>query len=129
MDRLIRTHGKEHMMTHLNAIAADLGGPLAREEDMRLRLRKVVRLYNELGFEARLERKNDRLLLVQRNCPFLKIARDDPEALCACLDEGILRAALPGSQVSLEKSLAMGDARCVHEIRLPRARSASRVSR
>ncbi len=115
--QVTRKNGREAVLEHLDDIALELGGSIAKEVDPQARMRKLVALYNKLGFEARVERKKDRVFLVQRNCPLLKIARDDPEALCACLDEGIIRAALPGSEVTLHATQAQGDARCRHEIK------------
>jgi predicted ArsR family transcriptional regulator len=56
-------------------------------------------------------------VLVQRNCPFRQIAREDPDALCEGLDEEIQRIALPGAEVDLDCSMAKGDRQCRHAIR------------
>ncbi|MGH2626397.1 MAG: helix-turn-helix transcriptional regulator [Anaerolineales bacterium] len=110
--------GRRGLLDHLNGIAAALAGPLATEVDLDRRLDALVGLYNSLGFEASMERHGRDIVLVQRNCPFLKTARKDPDAMCACLDEGLMRAALPEALVSLRETLAKGDLRCRHAIRL-----------
>lgn len=109
--------GREAIIAHLTGIAERLGGPLAEEPDFDKRMQELIAIYNRLGFEARLERKGNDLVLIQRNCPFLKTARGDPRALCTCLDEGIMRAALPDVEVELLETLAHGDDRCGHLIR------------
>lgn len=80
----------------------------------------LLRLYRDLGFEASLEDAGDgAATLVQRNCPFLATAKSDPEALCDCLDEALIRRVLPGADVRLESCMATGDNLCRHAIRLP----------
>jgi predicted ArsR family transcriptional regulator len=118
MRRVATVHGREALLRHLEGIAQELGGALATEHDMDKRLRRLLKLYNDLGFEADVKREGRDIVLTQRNCPFLKTARDDPDALCKCLDEGIMRAAVPEALVSLRQTLARGDGLCRHEIRL-----------
>lgn len=116
VDAILESEGQDTLEGYLDVIARELGSPISRREDLGERLDALVTLYNELGFEAHLEREGDELFLVQRNCPFLQIAKDNPDALCRCLDEGIQRAALPDAEVRLESSLALGDNRCRHAL-------------
>lgn len=116
LDTIIEHEGQDTLETYLALIARELAAPIALREDLQERLDGLVDLYNELGFEAHLEREGDKLYLVQRNCPFLQVAKDNPDALCRCLDEGIQRAALPDAEVRLESSLALGANRCRHEL-------------
>ena len=129
MRRVAAADGRAALLAHMDAIAQELGGPLATEQDIDKRLRRLLTLYNDLGFDAELKRDGKDVLLVQRNCPFLKTARNDPEALCQCLDEGILRAALPEALVSLRQTLARGDGLCRHEVRLKTAPAKARTKR
>ncbi|MGQ0535102.1 MAG: helix-turn-helix transcriptional regulator [Methanobacteriota archaeon] len=110
--------GRQALLSHLDAIARNLAASLANGADVDQRLAALVDLYNRLGFEASVERHGNDVLLVQRNCPFLKTARKDPEALCECLDEGIMKAAVPEALVDLRETLAKGGRRCMHIIRL-----------
>lgn len=109
--------GRERIETYLGRIAEDLVAQLGdvRGEE---RVEALVELYGDLGFEAHLETDGDGLVLVQRNCPFRQVARQDPEALCERLDEGIQRRALPEADVELEETMARGAHRCRHRIRL-----------
>lgn len=104
--------GREAVLDAFGAIADDLAASVPSGPD---RAEGLCRMYNDLGFEASLER-GEATTLVQRNCPFLRAARADPEALCDCLDEGIIRRALPGARVELVSCLATGDAQCRHRI-------------
>lgn len=109
--------GRERVEAYLARIAEDLASPLAdvRGED---RLEALVEVYDDLGFQAHLETDGDDLVLVQRNCPFRQVAREDPEALCEHLDEGIQRQAFPEAEIELEQTMARGAHRCRHRIRL-----------
>jgi predicted ArsR family transcriptional regulator len=114
--------GREELERIVGLIAKDLGRQVEGRttED---RLRAMLALYNKLGFEAELVRTKDSLTLMQHNCIFLKTARGDPPLFCRCLDEGIIRAALPGARADLEASLAVGDSHCRHKITLAKPRA------
>lgn len=119
MDAIEDRRGRDDLLATLEHIGRGLGAPLANGPP-EARLAAALRLYNDLGFEATVERDGaGAAALVQRNCPFLRSARADPQGLCECLDEGILRSALPGASVELRSSLARGDPRCRHDIRFP----------
>jgi len=105
----------------LEALVRDIAKDLAASVEgatQAERLRDLVRLYDRLGFEASVSGKESAFVLRQRNCIFLRTARDDPALVCGCLDEGILRAALPGARVELLASQARGDAVCQHRVQL-----------
>lgn len=115
MDKLAQRRGRDELLALLGDIARDVAAKLPPETDPARRLDAVARLYNDLGFEAHLERDpRGAPALVQRNCILLRAARARPDAMCDCFDEGILRAALPGARVELAECMATGDARCRH---------------
>lgn len=115
-----KSGGREGLERAMTLIAKDLGREVEGRSTQE-RLDEMLALYNRLGFEASLEKQpGGSLCLVQRNCIFLKTARGDPPLLCKCLDEGIVKAALPGAKVQLDASLAMGDTHCRHLIQLAR---------
>lgn len=121
LDQVESDLGREPLVALMDGIAARLGRSVAlaaREPEDRLRRARA--LYNDLGFEAAIEDHGEEKHLVQRNCPFLKVARRDPDALCSCLDEGILRTAIPGVEVELLETMARGSPRCRHRVVLPR---------
>lgn len=122
LGRLAKEGGHDELERLLNVIAKDLGRQV-EGKTMEERLDAMLALYNKLGFEASIEERGGEVELVQRNCIFLKTARGDPPLLCECLDEGIMRAAIPGSKVELQTSLAVGGAHCRHRLKLPRSRA------
>jgi len=120
LSKVTKEVGRDELERVMSLIAKDLGRQ-ASGKTTKERLDAMLSLYNRLGFDASIEKAAGSLRLVQRNCIFLQTARGDPPLLCKCLDEGIMRAALPGAKVDLEASLAVGDAQCQHRIQLARA--------
>lgn len=118
--RVTKEGGREELERIMAQIAKDLGRGVQGKTTAE-RLDAMLALYNKLGFEASIEKRGDDLELVQRNCIFLKTARGDPPLLCKCFDEGIMRAALPGSRITLAASLAIGDTHCRHRIQVGRS--------
>jgi predicted ArsR family transcriptional regulator len=116
MKKIGEGEGRKKLLKYLEAIAADLAGPVNKKEDAKVRLDILLAKYNQLGFDAELRTENGQAVLVQHNCPFLATASGDPQAMCEAFDEGILRTSLPGHEVTLQSSLAHGDATCRHLI-------------
>lgn len=114
MRQVSQGEGRRKLLRYLEAIAADLAGPPSRHRDAQMRLDLLLAKYNQLGFQAEVREEDGETILVQRNCPFLAAATDDPHALCQTMDEGIMRAALPGQAVELRTSMALGHAECRH---------------
>lgn len=115
--RIESRHGREAVLEAFDDIAQKIAQGVAGK-DMPTRLESLERIYNDLGFEATVEREGGALFVVQRNCPFLKAAKDDPHGLCECLDERIMQNALPGAKIRLEQSMATGASFCRHEIKV-----------
>jgi len=113
--------GRETVLACFDDVAGELAATIPPGGTTDERMRALLRLYGELGFEASLESDGPDAApaLVQRNCPFLATAKCDPEALCDCLDEALIRRVLPGADVRLEQCMATGDNLCRHAIRLP----------
>ena len=122
LSRVAKEGGRDELERLMTIIAKDLGRQIEGKTTEE-RVDAMLALYNKLGFDASIERRGSEIELVQRNCIFLKTARGDPPLLCECLDEGIMRAAIPGSKVELGSSLAVGDTHCRHRIQLPRSRA------
>lgn len=115
--KVAKKRDRREVESLMRLIAKDLASRVEGRSDPE-RVRALVALYNELGFDAELEKTVGGVRLRQRNCIFLKTAVGDPALLCECLDEGIMRAALPGATVEFEGSLATGKPRCSHFLRL-----------
>lgn len=122
MRKVSERHGRRELLRQLESIARDLAGPASKAESARVRLDLLLAEYRRLGFEAEVQKESGEAILVQRNCPFLATAKDDPEAMCVHLDEGIMREALPGHRVTLLDSMAKGAPLCRHRIQLGEAR-------
>ncbi|MGB1587050.1 MAG: helix-turn-helix transcriptional regulator [Thermoplasmatota archaeon] len=117
LDKLQARIGRDAILATFSEIAVELAADIPRDQPVAARLEALKQLYMDLGFEARLEEKQDgRLELIQQNCPFLKTAKADPAGLCECLDEGIIRCAMPDAEVELGDCMATGDRRCSHLI-------------
>lgn len=129
MKKISEGEGRKKLLRYLESIASDLAGPESKHKDAKLRLDLLLVKYNELGFEAEISKENGQTVLIQRNCPFLAAAKDDPTGFCQAFDEGIMRAALPGQNVVLQSSLAHGDVICRHLITKAKPSSASTAPR
>jgi predicted ArsR family transcriptional regulator len=114
--KLAERRDRREVESLMRLVAKDVAAGIEGSEAARIKA--LVALYNRLGFDASVERAGAAYVLTQRNCIFLKTARSDPHLLCQCLDEGIIRAALPDARVVLESSLATGAPRCRHAIRM-----------
>lgn len=116
MQKVSEGEGRKKLLKYLEAIASDLVGPDVKQKDAKMRLDLLLAKYNQLGFQAEIRKEDGQLVLIQRNCPFLVAAKSDPQGMCNYFDEGIMRAALPGQDITLQSSLAHGDVICRHVI-------------
>jgi DeoR family transcriptional regulator, suf operon transcriptional repressor len=116
MQKVSEGEGRKKLLKYLESIAADLAGPDGKHRDAKMRLDLLLAKYNQLGFQAEIRKEDGQTVLVQRNCPFLAAAKGDPQGFCHYFDEGMIRAALPGHDVTLQSSLAHGDMICRHVI-------------
>lgn len=116
LERLQANLGREAVLAAFSDLAGELAGGIDPDQPVAARLEALRRLYLDLGFEPTVEATDAGPCLVQRNCPFLKTARGDPEGLCDCLDEGIMRRVLPEARVELLDCMATGDNLCRHSI-------------
>ena len=116
MQKVSEGEGRKKLLKYLEAIASDLVGPDVKQKDAKMRLDLLLAKYNQLGFQAEIRKEDGQLVLIQRNCPFLVAAKSDPQGMCNYFDEGIMRAALTGQDITLQSSLAHGDVICRHVI-------------
>jgi len=122
LDKLAQQGGPKAVESLLRLIATDIAQGVDGATHAE-RVRRLVSIYNELGFEASVVKEGRSLVLVQHNCIFLKTAQKDPRLLCQCLDEGIMHAALPAARIELRSSIALGQPHCAHVIDVERGRS------
>lgn len=116
MKKVSEGEGRKKLLKYLEAIAADLAGPESKHKDAQMRLDLLLAKYNALGFEAEIRKEDGEMVLIQRNCPFLAAATEDPQGFCTYFDEGIMRNMLPDHDIVLRTSQAHGDHICRHVI-------------
>lgn len=116
LDKLQARVGRDAVLASFSEVAVDLAAGIRPDQPVAARLEALRQLYMDLGFEPELETRHGKPCIVQRNCPFLRSAKDDPEGLCECLDEGIIRQVFPDAQIELGSCMATGDGLCRHHI-------------
>jgi DeoR family suf operon transcriptional repressor len=78
------------------------------------RLVGLVKSLNNLGFKAKLERKDDNSSrIVRTDCAVFRVAKSNPRLICGAFDTGLLKSVL-GKNVKLEETMARGAGQCVH---------------
>jgi DeoR family suf operon transcriptional repressor len=82
---------------------------------LRERVDEVARILDEQGYMAAAEERPDgTLLLAERNCAILAVAREHG---CACTSElGFLREVLPDAGIERVQHIAGGEAACVYRV-------------
>ena len=118
MQKVAEGNGRKQLLSFLQEIAEDLGGPASRQQAAKARLDIMLLKYNELGFQSSATTKGPDISLTHRNCPFFAAAASDPDALCHHLDKGILEAAYPGAEVDVVSTMADGAPSCHFRIHI-----------
>lgn len=119
IDALVHQGGSEH----LDATMAEAGKRLASKYSDRIptdapleeRVDALVDLLEELGFPTQIEVHEDRLVVVRRDCIFLKLAREHRDAVCGHLDTTLLSELL-GVDVELSRCIPDGARSCAHTV-------------
>lgn len=122
----IASHGSgafaELMDRVAEALAREHGARVPRHAPLAARVRAVASVLRELGFPTEIEERDGRVLLVRRDCVFLKVAMAHQDAVCNHLDTGFLSRVL-GEPVELVQCIPAGDGVCRHEIRARAAKA------
>lgn len=84
-------------------------------------------LLREIGFNPMVETQEGRVLVVSRNCPVLKVAKEHPTLVCDAFHSTLLHELTGTTRVRTRESLARGATRCAHEL-LESRRSARRTA-
>lgn len=84
------------------------------------RLKRLVALLAEEGFDAELEKSGDSLMIHELSCPFLHVGQEHPEV--CILDQSLIARALslPVERVTW---LLQGDLHCTYAVELPSAKA------
>jgi DeoR family transcriptional regulator, suf operon transcriptional repressor len=77
---------------------------------------KLVKLLNELGFEASLKKSEDAFVFTSSNCPLLRTAEAHQEVVCRGFHEELLKKYLGSKHVKRETWIIDGDPYCRHII-------------
>lgn len=80
------------------------------------RVQALADVLEELGFPTEIELHDDRLVVVRRDCIFLKLARQQRDAVCGALDTTMLEELLD-ADVDLEGCLPDGRDSCRHVVK------------
>lgn len=81
------------------------------------RLKALAELLSEAGYDARVERQGNTVVLVQHSCPHLALARQHPE-VCAA-EQALYHELLPGATVHSCSRIAAGCCSCRYQVQLP----------
>jgi predicted ArsR family transcriptional regulator len=116
LDFIVERHGREALRDVLARIAdrrVESWTGRLRGRSLEERVEALRDLYEEDDAFASVERRDGRYLLIERNCPFSRVAAAHPE-LCGATLTTLTR--LLGVRVRRLERMHAGDGRCVFEI-------------
>ena len=76
----------------------------------------IENFFNELNFMPELIQKNDKIVIISNNCPYLKIAKNNKHLICDRLHTELIKKITGKQRIELSECMAMGQIRCVHVI-------------
>lgn len=94
--------------TAAKTLGRDLGFPRPVE--------RLLSPLREVGFQPELRRENGDYLVVSRNCPVFRLARNHPDLLCEAFHSTLLEAGVDRSAVELRQTMARGAPVCIHVV-------------
>lgn len=116
---LLEEDGEPALAETMEAAARDLAGSyrdrIPAQAPLEERVQALEGVLEELGFPTEIEVHDDRLVIVRRDCIFLKLAREHRDAVCGDLDTTLLEELL-GVDVELEGCLPDGRSSCRHVV-------------
>jgi predicted ArsR family transcriptional regulator len=98
--------------------------PLLESMNMRQRLEALCSLYGDKDAYMEVQWREDAPALIERNCPFLNVARAHP-AICSVSVNTLEQ--LLGFRVIREQRFQAGDGRCVFRVHLDQPRSPTKA--
>ena len=116
LDFIVERHGREALREVLGRIAdrrVEAWAGKLRGRSLEERVEALRDLYEEDDAFASIERRDGKYLLIERNCPFRRVAAAHPE-LCGATLATLTR--LLGVRVRRLERMSTGDGRCVFEI-------------
>jgi DeoR family suf operon transcriptional repressor len=110
----------------VRALFSGVAGSMAEQYALALeglpldaRLKRMVELLSEEGFEAELENHGDQVLIHELSCPYIRIGRKHPE-VCS-VDQSFIATAL-SLPVERVTCLLEGDTNCTFAVEMEKAR-------
>jgi predicted ArsR family transcriptional regulator len=76
----------------------------------------LIQLSNKLGFQSEVLTKAEGSFILSRNCPFFRVARSHPHAICEGLHTKMVKNWL-NKEAELKDCMAYGDKYCLHLIK------------
>jgi predicted ArsR family transcriptional regulator len=76
----------------------------------------LLALLHGIGFEPDLDREDGRRLLISRNCPVLRVARNHPDLICDGFHTALLAELLGIPPPKLRQAISRGAPYCIHEL-------------
>lgn len=105
----------ETMEAAARELAASYRDRMPTDASLEERVQALEGVLEELGFPTEIEVHDDRLVIVRRDCIFLKLAREHRDAVCGDLDTTLLEELL-GTDVALDGCLPDGRSSCRHVV-------------
>lgn len=119
IEALARQAGQEGLEQSMDEAARELAERfrerIPADAPLQARVEAVVELLEDLGFPTQLEVHDDELVIVRRDCIFLKLAQEHRDAVCGHLDTTLLRELL-GVDVELVCCIPDGSNSCRHVV-------------
>lgn len=113
-------HGPAGLARVMDAVAARLaaeqGSTMTPDAPLRDRVRAAAEVLRGIGFDTEVEEREDRLVIIRRDCVFRRLAFAHQAEVCGNLDTGLLTRLL-AVPVDLVACMPWGDQACRHEVR------------
>jgi predicted ArsR family transcriptional regulator len=113
LERLAEKEGRAYAARILAEVAQELAEEmkLPSQGTVEERALGLARALNTMGFEAALERTDQGLVLVRRNCIFLEAAKEHHDLVCGRFDQELVKSAF-GGEAKLQCCMATGSNNC-----------------
>ena len=115
LDQLIKLNGPENTKKVLSSVANQLARQIPSVSgiiDIKERIRALVKILNDLGFEASFEQEKGSFVITRKNCIWHEVACKYPDLTCETLDKKFLKICLGGIDVELRDCIARGNSVC-----------------
>lgn len=115
VEKLIELYGLENAKKVLLSVARELAKQvpsIAQISDIKERTYALVKILNDLGFDATLQQEKGKLVIIRKNCIWHEVASKYPNLTCEVFDNEFLKTCLGGTDTELRGCIAKGDSCC-----------------